>query len=200
MHVVPSKETTRDKFAAERVVEDIVFLGHTRVVLRSDNEPALLVLIGDALKGLRIQQLDSVASEGSVPHDPQTAGAAEVAVRNLKCQVRAMHLTLDRFLERHVPVTHPLIAWLVEYAAFVRMTGVIGRDGKSAYARVRGTEHSLRLPFFGERVRFKGRSREGGVAGENIRWSEGIYVGVHRRTNQYLVLTLSEAFEKLEQS
>ena len=26
MHVVPSKETTRDKFAAERVVEDIEFL------------------------------------------------------------------------------------------------------------------------------------------------------------------------------
>ena len=110
-----------------------------------------------------------------------------MAVRNLKCQVRAMHLTLDRFLERHVPVTHPLIALLVEYAAFVRLTGVVGRDGKSAYARIRGTEHSLRLPFFAERVRFKGRSREGGVAGEDIRWSEGIYVGVHRRTNQYMI-------------
>ena len=64
-----------------------------------------------------------------------------------------MHLTLDRFLEKHVPVTHPLIAWLVEHAAFVRLTGVVGRDGRTACnKKIRGTEHSLRLPFFGERV------------------------------------------------
>ena len=87
-----------------------------------------------------------------MPYDPQTAGAAEVSVRNLKGQVRAMHLTLDRFMEKHVPVTHPLIAWLVEHAAFVRLTGVIGQDGKTAYQRTRGTEHGLRLPFFGKKV------------------------------------------------
>ena len=141
-----------DKVAAERIVEDIGYLGHTRVISRSDNEPVLVALVGDALE-FRIQQLDSAAAEGSVPYDPQTAGAAHVSVRNLKGQVRAMHLTLDRFLEKHVPVTHPLIAWLAEHAAFVRLTGVIGQDGKTAYHKIRGTEHSLRLPFFGERVR-----------------------------------------------
>ena len=161
MHVVPSKTTSMDQFAAERIVEDIVYLGHTRVILRSDNEPALLLLIGDALKGLRVQQFDSAAAEGLVPHGPHTAGAAEVSARNLKCEVRAMHLTLDRFLGKHVPVTHPLIAWLVEHAAFVRLTGVVGRDGRTAYNSIRGSDHTLRLPFFGERLRFKGRSREG---------------------------------------
>ena len=82
---------------------DIVYLGHTRVILRSDDEPALLALFTDALKGLRIQLLDSAAAESSVPYDPQTAAAAEVSVRNLKGQVRPMHLTLDRFMEKHVP-------------------------------------------------------------------------------------------------
>ena len=86
-----------------------------------------------------------------------------------------------------MPVTHPLIAWLVEHAAFVRLIGAIGRDGKSAYNRIRGVDNTLRLPFFGERVRHKGRSREGGVAGSGVRWSDGIFTGVHRRTNQYLV-------------
>ena len=168
MHVVEAKGSSMDTFAAELIVDDIAFLGHTRVVLRSDNEPALVQVVGNALKGLRIKQLDSAAPEGSVPHDPQTNGSAEVVVRNLKCQVRAMHLTLDRFLEKHVPVTHPLIAWLVEHAAFVRLTGVIGRDGKTAYSRIRGTEHGMKLPFFGERVRYKCRSREGGVGGDGI--------------------------------
>ena len=86
--------TCIDKFAAERIVDDIVYLGHTRVILRSDNEPALVALVADALKGLRIQLLDSAAAEGSLPFDPQMAGAAEVFVKNLKGQVRAMHLTL----------------------------------------------------------------------------------------------------------
>ena len=49
MHVVPRKATSMDKFAAEGILEDIVYLGHIRVILRSDNEPALLLLVGDAL-------------------------------------------------------------------------------------------------------------------------------------------------------
>ena len=36
-------------------------------------------------------------------------------------------------------------------------------------------------------MRYKGRSREGGVASEGLRWCDGIFVGIHRRTNQYLV-------------
>ena len=66
-----------------------------------------------------------------------------------------MHLTLDRFLGKHVPVIHPWIAWLVEHSAFVRLTGVVGRDGRTAYNNIRGTEHTLRLPIFGERLRYK---------------------------------------------
>ena len=43
------------------------------------------------------------------------------------------------------------------------------------------------MPFFGERVRYKGRSQVGGVAGEGSRWSDGIFVGILRRTNQYVM-------------
>ena len=87
----------------------------------------------------------------------------------------------------HVPPKHPLMTWLVEHAAFVRYTGVIGSDGKSAYNRVRGVEHNLRFPFFGERIRFKGRAKEGGIGGDGPRWSDGVWLGVHRRTNQYII-------------
>ena len=154
-HAVRAKGAGDDGFAAARVCEDIEFAGHTKVILRSDNEPALLQVVSDALKGLRIQQLDSAGSEGSVPYDPQTAGAAEVTVRNLKGQVRAMQLTLDRCLGMHVPPKHPLMTWLVEHAAFVRFTSVNGSDGKTAYSRVRGVEHNLRFPCFWERIRYK---------------------------------------------
>ena len=45
----------------------------------------------------------------------------------------------------------------------------------------------MRLPFFAEKIRYKCRSREGGVGGDGVRWRDGIFVGVHRRTNQYLI-------------
>ena len=107
-HAVRTKGANDDGFAAARICEDIEFAGHTKVILRSDNEPALLKVVSDALKGLRVQQIDSAGSEGSVPYDPQTAGAAEVAVRNLKGQVRAMQLTLDNFLGMPLYTEHTI--------------------------------------------------------------------------------------------
>ena len=166
-HAVFAKGAGRDGYAAARIVEVIEFCSHTKVIIRSDNEPALLSVVTDSLKTLRIQQLDAASSEGSAPYDPQTAGSAEVTARNLKGQVRAMQLTLDRCLGMHVPPRHPLMAWLVEHAAFVRFTGIVGADGKTANSRTRGVEHGLRFPFFGESVRFKSRAREkGGVVAE----------------------------------
>ena len=55
-----------------------------------------------------------------------------------------MHLTLDMFLGKHVPVIHPLIAWLVEHSAFVRLTGVVGRVVRTAFNNITGTEHTPR--------------------------------------------------------
>ena len=39
-------------------------------------------------------------------------------------------------MEKHGPVTPPLIACFLEHAAFVRLTGVIGQDGKTAYHKI----------------------------------------------------------------
>ena len=95
-HAIPRKGA--DPYVVQCIVNDIAWLGHTKLVLRSDNEPAMVALIAEALRGLRVQLLDidSVASEGSVPYDPQTNGAAEVAVKLVKQTLRANQLTLER--------------------------------------------------------------------------------------------------------
>ena len=53
-HVVPRKGVDEDRYAADRLAKDIAWLGHTRVILKSDNEPAILNLLGEVLKALRI--------------------------------------------------------------------------------------------------------------------------------------------------
>ena len=150
----------------QQIVDDISLIGHTRLVLRSDNEPAMLALITDALKGLRIQleDLASVAAEGSVPYDPQTNGAVESAVKNVKQSLRANLLTLERRLQARVPASHPIVSWLVRHSTMLRLVRMRARDGKTGFERARGTQCTSKLLGFGEMCRYKCRLREGAIA------------------------------------
>ena len=54
-----------DEHVVQQIVDNIAWLGHVRLVLRSDNELAILALVTQALRGLRVQLMDleSVSSE-----------------------------------------------------------------------------------------------------------------------------------------
>ena len=173
----------------QQIVDDISWIGHTRLVLRSDNEPAILALITDALRGLRVQMdgLDTVAAEGSVPYDPQTNGAVESAVKNIKQSLRANLLTLERRLQARIPPSHIVVTWLVRHSAMMRLVRMRGRDGKTGYERARGTQCTSKLLGFGEMCRYKCRSREGAIAGTSQRFSVGVWLGLELKTGQYIL-------------
>ena len=78
-HAVPRKGADPEGYIVEKVKQDILWLGHSRIVIRSDNEPALVQVVEQALRAAKVSGVDSAASEGSVPYDPQTNGAAESA-------------------------------------------------------------------------------------------------------------------------
>ena len=52
-HVVEKKGRTEDNYAADVLVEDLGWLGHSHVVLRTDNEPAIVALLRQAMITLR---------------------------------------------------------------------------------------------------------------------------------------------------
>ena len=62
-HVVPQKGIDSKKFAVDAIVNNILWLGHAKVVLKSDNEPAILKLPIESLRELRVQGLEGVMSE-----------------------------------------------------------------------------------------------------------------------------------------
>ena len=80
-HAVPSNGAGQDNDAADRIADDIAWLAYTRIILRSDNELALVQVVSNVLKLLCAQIVDtkdgqlSAAAEGSTPYDPQTNGA-----------------------------------------------------------------------------------------------------------------------------
>ena len=76
-HVVPCKGVDVGQFTVDCVVGDILWTGYTRVLLKSDNEPAILKLLTAALRELRINGLEQVLSENSPEYEPQSHGSVE---------------------------------------------------------------------------------------------------------------------------
>ena len=157
------------------------------MILKSDNEPSLVQVIQSTIAALKMAGVQSVGDEGSVPYDPQTNGAAESAVKLLKGTIRANVLGLERQIQAKVPVDHPIMSWLVRYSATVRTMRVKGADGRTAQQRVRGSNSATRLIPFGEMCRYKARSHEQGIAQSTWKWSTGVWMGIERRTGQYIV-------------
>ena len=79
--VVPTKGVDAEKYATKKVTNFIEWLGHTRILLKSDNEPSMNALLRDVLKELRIT-VEAAGEEHSAPYDSQSNGAVEVAIKN----------------------------------------------------------------------------------------------------------------------
>ena len=186
-HAVPKNGIDNKGYIVEQSKQDILWLGHAKVVLKGDNGPALVQVIMATVAALKASGVSSATEEGSVPYDPQINGAAEAAVRLFKSTIRANLLSLERQIKARVPIDHPVVAWLVRYSATVRTLRIKGTDGKTAHQRVKGSSSIVRLIPFGEVCRYKSRAQEGGIGGSAWRWSSGVWLGIERRTGQYVV-------------
>ena len=56
------------------VVRDVLWLGYPHVLLKSDNEPAVVKLLQEALASLKVTGVQA-GEEHSPPYDPQANGA-----------------------------------------------------------------------------------------------------------------------------
>ena len=186
-NVVPRKGADDDGYVVECVRQNVLWLGHAKVTIRSDNEPALLQVVTKSVAALKLSGVENVVDEGSVPYDPQTNGAAESTVRLMKGMFKVLLLSLEKQLNARIPLDHPIVAWMIAHGAMLRTLLVKGEDGKTAHQRARGTTGNLRLLAFGELCRYKCRAQEGGIAGTKWRFSTGTWLGLDKRTGQYIV-------------
>ena len=188
-HVVPAKGVDERGFSVDAFVDDIRWLGYVKITLKSDNEPAIVKLLGAALRELRVQGIEQAIEEHSPEFDPRANGSAEVAVRLLKGHLRTLRSGLESQIGFKIPARHALMDWLVRHSASLITWCARGHDGQTAYQRVRGREFRTRLLTFGEKCQFKTRSQE---VSANRRFSEGIFLGIDRRTGQYMLYANDE--------
>ena len=71
-HVVKCKGVDDNGYAVEKLTRDILWFGYRSVILKSDNEPAIIVLLREVLRGMRV----SVEDEEKVPDQAAEAHPA----------------------------------------------------------------------------------------------------------------------------
>ena len=87
---MPRKGIDEKRYAVDVLVDDVKWLGYTQICLKSDNEKAILKLLIETLRELRIEGLEEVQSEHPPEYDPQSNGQAEAAVRQIKGQIQSL--------------------------------------------------------------------------------------------------------------
>ena len=55
---VPQKGADAEGYAVKNLVENVLWLGHARAAVRSDNEPAIIKLVNTAVNLLKLSGLD----------------------------------------------------------------------------------------------------------------------------------------------
>ena len=62
-HVVPKKGIDDRRCSVGAVVDDVLWLGCAKIILKSDNEPAIVKLLKEALSTLRVSGVDQVGEK-----------------------------------------------------------------------------------------------------------------------------------------
>jgi len=196
-HVVPVKGADEDDFAVNCAVTDILWLGHTQLIIKGDNEPALQALIARSLEVLRIRTADDdsvtkIGKEDPAPYDSQGNGGIEVGVMVLRGLFRTLKLCLEARLGKFIPIGHALMPWLLQHTCFLMNIAKRGQDGLTAWARARGRAFRQKILGIGETVMYKlptkgPRSQPDGNMG--TKWHQGVLLGFSRGSNQYILGT-----------
>ena len=119
--VVPQKGVDEDQYAVAKISEAVSWMGHSRVIVKGDNEPALKHLVAETLKTLRVA-IDGASDEHSAKYDPKSNGGTEVGVRIFKDQLRTLKLCLEDRIGKKVPIDHPIMTWLVDHTSNILNT------------------------------------------------------------------------------
>ena len=123
-HIVPKEGV--DEHTVARIAQDIKNLGYKKIILKSDQEPAILALKEEIRRTLDID----VIMEESPVGESQSNGRVERAVRTVKGQIRTLKESLDSRFQERIPSHHPVLAWMPRHAAATITRYQVGPDGK----------------------------------------------------------------------
>ena len=185
-----------DPLVVARLCRFIMESGLVHFAYRSDKEPAIVSLIQEACamagrNGVNIRAVEDEAPEPEVerahiavpehshPGESQSNGLAERTIREVVDEIRTLKASLEMRVKGRLANDHPVMAWMVEHAAYLLNRCKLGTDGRTAYGRLHGKESLARLCEFGERILWFVPKKH--RAKLDAKWRYGVFLG--RATN-----------------
>ena len=159
------------EYSVAQTLVNIRRLGYKRMILKTDQEPALVALANAVIS----QREEETILEHSQVAESASNGVIEKGVQQLEEQVRVLKLGLQQRIGSFVPTKHPIMTWLVPHAADSLNKLEVGADGKTAYERLRGKRYKGELVEFGATVRYRiPGALQPGHGKLEAWWSEGL--------------------------
>jgi len=183
---VPAKGTSASLHGARCLAEAIVQSGFPKVIVKTDNEPAILELKREAVKLAREEVNVEIILEESMDYVSETNGPCEIAVKQVEEKVRTLKYGVEMMHGVKLPDDHPVLKWAVRYAGQIMSRAHRYEvDGRTAYELRKGKSYKRKLPIFGEKVSAmtlgKRRMRS------EYRCFDAIFLGLVARSDMLLV-------------
>ena len=144
-----------------------------------------------------------IRARGNTPtmpeHSPARSsgsnGVVERGIKEVQGQLRAMKSALDARVGVDVRGTSNILPWMVEYASVLINRYVVGKDGKTAYERLRGKKSKMLGFEFGERVHFRRIPLQGRLGKLDSLWQTRLFVGYRTQSGEYMVANSEGAYK-----
>ena len=97
-HVVQHKGVSENDAVVDTILADLAWLGHTKVIVKADGEPALQALVHRVMGLAKVdfKDLEQMTKEDPATYDSQSNGGTEVGVRLVRGMLRTVKLCLEQ--------------------------------------------------------------------------------------------------------
>ena len=134
-------------------------LGHIRMTIRSDGEPAILNInheLRDELNKMRGKNASSVAHSEQAPrYSPQSMGVVGSAQRTLRGDFLTLRSAVEENCKMKVTPAMNIWPWMIRHAAWVRGRFGLKANLRTAYEDAFGSQYTGQILPFGEVILFR---------------------------------------------
>ena len=107
------------------------------IIVKSDNEPALTTLIASWSTMRAMTSGSRMIIENSPVGSSNINGIVESAIQSVQGMIRTIRSDIEGRWGVKVDATHSIWPWIAEHAGFLLTSLRAGRDGKTAYERLK---------------------------------------------------------------
>ena len=126
-----------------------VGVGVTRIVMKTDNETAIVDLRREVS---RIREDAPTVFEDSRVGDSNSNGKIERTIREVKGLIRTLRASLQEKTNAVVSLDPPIVPWIVRHAAYIITRCKVHKCGRTSLTRMKGQKSFRPLLPFGETV------------------------------------------------